>query len=80
VPIYSVLRDPTQSGAPPNNLTFYLGLTFVSLGDVVITKVLEQDKKYYIIFVFIYLTCFLFAAYFIYQSAHASVDGLRFLN
>lgn len=80
IPIYSILRDPSELDAPKNNLTFYLGVTFKNNNTVVIDTVPSSDYKYYIYFGAAVLCTVGIAIGFVYMSSHASIAGLRYLN
>jgi hypothetical protein len=67
VPIYSVLRDSNEPGAPKSNITQYLGVSY-TFTEVKISPITKSDIKYYIAGVVASLSVILAAGYFIYRS------------
>lgn len=66
VPIYQVLRDPSEPGAPANNLTFFLGVTFKKQNMVVIKWIPQGEWKKYIGYWIAIILSFLITTYLVY--------------
>ena len=66
-------------GAPKNNITQYLGVSYI-LKVVTINAIPKEDYIYYIMGVIAALAVILAAGYFIYRSVDQSLFALRELN
>jgi hypothetical protein len=78
-PVFQVLRDPTEPGAPAHNQTMYIGVTFV-FNPVILTLFTNTETVKYVVGLTFLIIVLTLAAIFLWMTVHSFIQPMRLLN